>query len=238
MESGAWAPASLRHTKGLLGMICTIRGIISACIPNLLIQRRLPLWKSRESNSLLLTFDDGPDEKITPTVLNILKNNDIRAIFFLVGYRAEKYPDIVRQIVEDGHKIGNHTYAHYNDRVSGYSEFRCDILKCQEIISNITGVEPRYFRPPRGIISLPGLLAARRIGLQNIFWSLGGGEWGKNRYAKIDFIIQSIIKSAKNRDILLLHDDHSYVVDILNAILPALREKNFDFNRGIDSIYR
>lgn len=217
-------------------MMRTIRGIIKACMPNLVIQRRLPLWKTRKGNSLLLTFDDGPDEKMTPDVLNTLKNNDVRAMFFLVGYRAEKYPHIVRQIVGGGHKIGNHSYAHYNDRVPGYSEYRGDILKCQEVIRNITGVEPRYFRPPRGIISLPSLLAPRSIGLRNIFWSLEGGEWGKNRQAGIDFIIQSIVCSAKNRDILLLHDDHSSVTDILNGILPALREKNIDLNGGIDCI--
>lgn len=205
-------------------------------MPNLLIQRRLPLWKSLENNSILLTFDDGPDENITPAVLKILENNDVRAMFFLVGYRAEKYPHIVKQIVKSGHKIGNHSYAHYNDRVPGYSEYRRDIVKCQEVISNIAGVEPRYFRPPRGIISLPGLLAARSIGLQNLFWSLEGGEWGRNRHAGIDFIIQSIIHGAKNRDILLMHDDHAYVADILNAILPALRQKNIDLNYGIDCI--
>lgn len=205
-------------------------------MPNLLIQRRLPLWKSRNGNFLLLTFDDGPDEKITPAVLNTLENNDIRAMFFLVGYRAEKYPHIVRQIVKGGHKIGNHSYAHFNDRVPGYSEYRGDILKCQEVIRNIAGVEPLYFRPPRGIISLASLLAVRSIGLKNIFWSLEGGEWGRNRHAGIDFIIQSILHGANNRDILLLHDDHAYVVDILNVILPALREKNFDLNGWIDCI--
>ncbi len=217
-------------------MIRTVRGIIRACTPNLLIQRRLPLWKTKKSNSLLLTFDDGPDEKLTPGVLKILKNNDVRALFFLVGYRSEKYPDIVREIVKGGHKIGNHSYYHYNNRVPGYSEYRSDILKCQEVIRNITGVEPRYFRPPRVIISLPGLLAARSIGLQNMFWSLEGGEWGRNRHAGIDFIIQSIIHGAKNRDILLLHDDHAYVADILNDILPALRKKNLDLNGGINCI--
>jgi peptidoglycan/xylan/chitin deacetylase (PgdA/CDA1 family) len=120
--------------------------------------------------------------------------------------------------------------------VPGYSEYRSDILKCQEVIRNLTGVEPGYFRPPRGILSLPGLLAARSIGLQNIFWSLEGGEWGKNRNAGINFIIQSIIHDAKNRDILLLHDDNPYVADILNGILPALRQKNIDVNGGIDCI--
>jgi len=217
-------------------MIRAIRGIIRKCIPNLLIQRRLPRWRTGKSNSLLLTFDDGPDEKMTPIVLKTLKDNDIRAIFFLVGHRAEKYPRIVREIVEGGHKIGNHSYAHYNDRVPGYSEYRSDILKCQEVIRNITGVEPRYFRPPRGIISLPSLLAAKSIGLQNIFWSLEGGEWGRNRHAGIDFIIQSIIHGARNRDILLLHDDHAYVADVLKFILPALRLKNIDLKGGIDCI--
>ena len=217
-------------------MIRTIRGILRTCIPNLLIQRRLPRWKTRKNKSLLLTFDDGPDEKMTPAVLDILKKNDVPAIFFLVGYRAEKHPHIVREIVKGGHKIGNHSYFHYNDRVPGYSEYRSDILKCQEVIRNITGVEPRYFRPPRGIISLPSLLAARSVGLQNIFWSLEGGEWGRNRHAGIDSIIQSIIHGAKNRDILLLHDDHAYVAEILNVILPALRQKNIDLSGGMDCI--
>jgi peptidoglycan/xylan/chitin deacetylase (PgdA/CDA1 family) len=173
---------------------------------------------------------------MTPAVLKALKDNDVRAMFFLVGHRAEKYPHIVGEIVKGGHKIGNHSYAHYNDRVPGYSEYRGDILKCQEVIRNITGDEPRYFRPPRGIISLPSLLAARSVGLQNIFWSLEGGEWGRNRHAGIDFIIQSIIHDAKNRYILLLHDDHAYVADILDVILPALRQKNIDLNGGIDCI--
>lgn len=217
-------------------MIRTLRGIIKAGIPNFLIQRRLPRCATGGINSLLLTFDDGPDEIKTPIVLKILDKYGIRAIFFLVGNRAEKFPHVVRQIMEGGHKIGNHTYAHYNDRVPKYAEYRYDIVKCQEIIRTIAGVEPRYFRPPRGIISLPCLQAARSVGLKNLFWSLEGGEWGKNRNAGIDFIVKDIIHSVKNRDILLLHDDHAYAADILDRILPALREKKMDLNRGIDSI--
>ncbi|OFZ55793.1 MAG: hypothetical protein A3D92_13010, partial [Bacteroidetes bacterium RIFCSPHIGHO2_02_FULL_44_7] len=111
----------------------------------------LPAMTRLNSDFCLLTFDDGPDPEITPEILDILKRHDIAALFFVIGYKADDHPDLVRRIQAEGHLLGNHSYDH-NVFMSLFTRKRLreDIGKAQESIEKITGKRPHYFRPPIG----------------------------------------------------------------------------------------
>jgi peptidoglycan/xylan/chitin deacetylase (PgdA/CDA1 family) len=195
---------------------------------NVLVCRLNP----KASDSILLTFDDGPDKEITPRILERLQFYKIRAVFFIVGRFAVQNPHILEKIHENGHLVGNHTFTHPNDRLPNFFAFRADVKKCQTIIKSIIGCEPTLFRPPRGIISPKTVLAAKSLNLKSIFWSNEGGEWGKRIGEDAHAIGKILIDTLTPRDILLLHDNNNKVPEILDIVLPILKIKNIDLQNA------
>lgn len=101
---------------------------------------------SRDENKVALTFDDGPNPYFTPKILDLLKSQEVKASFFIIGRWAEKYPGILRRIHKEGHSIGNHTFSHGGDHDDD-AEFG-DYRRCEETIESIIGIKPRYIRVP------------------------------------------------------------------------------------------
>jgi peptidoglycan/xylan/chitin deacetylase (PgdA/CDA1 family) len=164
-----------------------IKDTIKRVIPDDILTHRLD---RRAARSVLLTFDDGPDEKITPMVLERLERYRARAVFFVVGYKVEALPGLLRRIQEQGHIIGNHSYRHPRGRLPRLTEivpYRRDLITCQAVIENTVGVRPILFRPPRGISSA-SLLAAKSIGLKTVLYSSEGGEWGDSKSSHAETI--------------------------------------------------
>lgn len=176
--------------------------------------------------SVLLTFDDGPMINITCNVLNIIAQYNIKAIFYVVGKYINGRQDILKAIADAGHEIGNHSYCHYNDKEPSFIEYYNDVRKCQYTVKSVTGYAPRYFRPPRGILSLKSIIVAKMLGLKIMLWSLDANDWRCNNNNDAKLVADSIINSIQNDDILLLHDNNEYILPILNAILPELIKYN------------
>jgi peptidoglycan/xylan/chitin deacetylase (PgdA/CDA1 family) len=126
-------------------------------------------------DSILLTFDDGPHPETTPAVLDRLEKYGARAIFFVVGSRVSRAPEILSEIVSRGHVIGNHTFSHPLSMVT--HSYREEIIRCQDVIGTIIGKTPTLFRPPFGKTSMRGVLAAQRLGLKTVHWSLDRADW-------------------------------------------------------------
>jgi peptidoglycan/xylan/chitin deacetylase (PgdA/CDA1 family) len=187
-------------------------------------------------NTILLTFDDGPDEKITPAVLRLLETYQARAVFFVVGRKVERSPHLLDLIGKKGHLIGNHSYRHPRGRLPGIREtgsYRRDVERCQQAIEKAGGRRPAIFRPPRGL-TVASLLAARSLGLRTILYSAEGGEWGVRKSCGAQAIASGLLGELAPRDIVLLHDDNTKVPAVLEIILPAIQERNMDMARGVD----
>jgi len=192
----------------------------------------------RAANSILLTFDDGPDEKITPFILERLEEYRTRAVFFVVGYKVKEAPYLLNLIKEKGHVIGNHSYSHPKGKVPGLLSlltYRRDLIKCQDVIEKTTGTKPTLFRPPRGITPA-SLLAAKSVDLKTVLYSIEGGEWGYRKSADAQTIGKELAKTLRPRDIVLLHDDNSKVPTILDIILPAIKDKKIDPYNGVNCL--
>ncbi|AIE79150.1 Peptidoglycan N-acetylglucosamine deacetylase [Bacillus cereus] len=99
-----------------------------------------------------LTFDDGPDLEFTPKILDKLKQYNVKATFFLLGENAEKFPNVVKRIANEGHIIGNHTFSHPNLAKVNDAEYRNQIIKTEEILNRLAGYAPKFIRPPYGEI--------------------------------------------------------------------------------------
>ncbi len=207
-------------------MKINLKDLIKGLLPNSLIPRKVKL---ENENSILFTFDDGPNKQITPQILSILDDYEVRAIFFLVGRFAKEHPEIVREIKRRGHFIGNHSFNHPNRRIFSYSENLAELTSTQELLLELTGEEPSFFRPPLGLVSPIGFFLSERMKLKTILWSYSTDEWGRRKGMDARTIASHATSSIRNGDIVLMHDDNEKSAEILKLILPKLKEAGFKF---------
>ena len=180
---------------------------------------------------IALTFDDGPDEGKTPAILDLLKQYDARATFFVVGSRAEKFPDIVKRELEEGHDVGNHTFHHPSFHRISPKKALSEIEQAQDSIVQATGIEAHLFRPPGGSYTDSLVKIYKEKGLKMILWSWHQDtlDWRK---PGVQRIVKKVLRNARNGDIVLMHDyvyKSTQTVEALKIILPELKKRGFTF---------
>lgn len=160
--------------------------------------------KRHYSPGAALTFDDGPDPKYTPLLLEILKKHSINACFFLLGAKAKKHPALVQAILAEGHEIGAHGYIHKHAWfLSPSATWR---LWNESILTlkDLSGIEPRFVRPPWGGVNLTFLLWCLVKRKQIVLWSITGKDW--NGDIQPSLIVDKIVQHSREGSIILLHD--------------------------------
>ena len=131
-------------------------------------------------------------------------------------------------IYNAGHIIANHTYYHYNNHVPHFAEYRDDIIRCQDLIYEITGEPPKFFRPPKGLIRIKTVYLTMSLRLKILLWSVEGYEWNSNKHCNSKVISDYVLSALKGGDIILLHDNNPKIVEVLNTILPNIKEMNLN----------
>ncbi|MFD0959421.1 polysaccharide deacetylase family protein [Paenibacillus chungangensis] len=183
-----------------------------------------------EEKLIALTFDDGPHEKETQLILDLLKQYDAKSTFFVVGNRLDRYADIVRREVEEGHEVANHTYNHllFNRNVSSARILK-EIADSEAKIKWVTGQECKWFRPPGGNYSERVVQIAKQAGYTIVLWSWHQDtkDWTS---PGVQAIANKVLKNARNGDIVLLHDNiqgSMQTVKALQIILPELKKRGY-----------
>jgi peptidoglycan/xylan/chitin deacetylase (PgdA/CDA1 family) len=142
-------------------------------------------------DTVLLTFDDGPHPQHTPTALRLLRRYNARAIFFVVGSRIERAPQLLKRIQDDGHLIGNHSYAHPLVKQLPFTPYLQDLRRCQNEVERLTGARPKFFRPPLGVFSAITMAAPRWLSLDPVLWSVNSFDLGPENEEEL-WIIRAI----------------------------------------------
>lgn len=166
-----------------------------------------------------LTFDDGPDELMTPRVLDVLKKHAVHATFFLVGKKISGNKELVRRMIEEGHLVANHTFSHKNRFPLASSEnVDKELSECDEAILGVTGKRPLLFRPPFGVTNPIIAKAVLRKGYKTIGWSIRSFDTVENKGR--DAVCNRIVKNLHPGAVILLHD-RCKDADVLLSILIA-----------------
>ena len=176
-------------------------------------------------NKIYLTFDDGPVPEITPWVLNLLKQENIKATFFCVGANVAKYPEIYNQIIEQGHSVGNHTYNHLNGWNTDTNKYIQNVKHCSELVST------NLFRPPYGKLKhAQSLILNSQYSI--IMWDVLSGDYSKETTP--EKCLKNVNDNVRNGSIILFHDSLKAQTNMqytLPKFITFAKEKGFVFEK-------
>jgi peptidoglycan-N-acetylglucosamine deacetylase len=175
---------------------------------------------------IALTFDDGPHRYYTQQLLAILKEQNVRATFFIVGEKAEQYPELVRAEVAAGHCIGNHTYNHLSLTDIPDEYIPLELSVCDDILKRLTGKSVHLFRPPGGKFNSKTLKYATEAGYTTILWTANSGDYSSPG-AKV--IQTRVLGQVSNGGIILFHDGIPQTMQILPELIRTLRTRGYEF---------
>lgn len=188
------------------------------------------LWHgNRQRKAVALTFDDGPQSGFTEQILDILKKENVKATFFVIGKNAATENSLLKRIDDEGHVIGNHSYEHnYWYSLKQPAAMSSDIAQCNEVVYSITGKKPRLFRPPYGVTNPWVAKAVSEANYSCIGWSIR--SYDTNIKSK-EALIEKCTRNIVNGDIILLHDWAPYTASALPAIIEHIKKQGFEILR-------
>lgn len=186
---------------------------------------------NEEEKKIYLTFDAGYENGNTEKILDALKENDVKAAFFLVGNYLETCPDIVKRMVEEGHIVGNHTYHHRDMATLTTKEaFVKELTDLEELYQETIGSDmPKFYRPPQGRYSEEQLQWAKEAGYKTCFWSLAYVDWDEKKQPSKEEAMEKLTTRIHPGAMVLLHSTSSTNGEILGDIIKAWKEMGYTF---------
>lgn len=176
---------------------------------------------------IALTFDDGPNEKLTPRLLDLLAQHHIHATFFVIGENAVQHPEILRRAVREGHEIGNHSWSHPNLAKMSDDAVRSQIKRTEETISSAIGSRPTLLRPPYGSLTTRQKhFIHDNLGYEIILWDVDPLDW---KEPGPSVVANRILKETRAGSIVLSHDIHAQTIEAMPSTLNELEGKGFKF---------
>lgn len=187
--------------------------------------------KSEDGKQVALTFDDGPDEIVTPKILDVLKEHNVKATFFILGNRANTHPDIVKRIVDEGHAIGNHSWSHPNFDNISMEEALKEVEDTQSLLESTIGYRPSLFRPPYGALKQDKLDQLSQMNLAVVNWTVDTMDWSG---VSSEEIIGLVREQLYPGGIVLQHTANgknhlANTIEALKQMIPELSEDGYSF---------
>lgn len=189
--------------------------------------------KASATHQFSLTFDDGPDPIYTPLLLELLRKHQVKATFFVLGQKAESHPELITRIHQEGHLIGIHHYSHTANWLLTPFQIRKRINHTANIVEQIIGERPIYYRPPWGLVTAADFLLYKHYRL--VLWSLMVGDWTVKKRKRT--VGDKLISGVKNGSIIVLHDSGEtfgakkdapmYMMEALQIFLKESKTKGY-----------
>jgi peptidoglycan/xylan/chitin deacetylase (PgdA/CDA1 family) len=174
-----------------------------------------------------MTFDDGPHPSLTPKLLDILKERNIKCTFFLIGQNVKAYPQIVRRIIAEGQEIGAHTYTHCSLTSRSDAQIRSELQRSEEVLMTAANYRPQLIRPPYGAINTRiKQLMFSEFGYSTIMWSVDPQDW---RRPGVSVVTSRLVSGARPGAIMLAHDIHPPTIQAVPAMFDQLLAKGYQF---------
>ena len=183
-----------------------------------------PVFAAEEAKYVALTFDDGPSGRYTRRLLDGLRERDVKATFFLCGYRLREYPKEAQRIFDEGHEIGLHGYSHENMGQMTYEQAKKELQDTLALLPD--GCDPAFLRPPGGANGAGLQQAAKEAGVAILNWSVDPQDWANHDAAAVT---AAVTQAVQDGDVILLHDMCDCSVTAALQIIDTLRNQGFRF---------
>ena len=179
---------------------------------------------------IYLTFDAGYENGYTARILDILKEHEVPAAFFLVGDYLERNADLVRRMVQEGHTVGNHTMNHPDMTKLDASAFAGELQGMEQLYQDVTGrTLPKFYRPPQGLYSEENLENARKLGYRTVFWSLAYADWDNQNQPDPDAAVEKLNRRIHDGAVILLHSTSATNAEILPELIEGWKDMGYRF---------
>lgn len=188
------------------------------------------VW-TRAEKKVAITFDDGPDSRWTPLLLDGLKARGVKATFFVIGEKAEMNPELIQRMAAEGHLIGNHTYSHVQLNALSTQQACAQVKAVNDILEGLTGKEVLYLRPPFGEWSRKKDCPQNMIA---VYWDVDPLDWKKTDPQQI---ARDVLSQVEPGDIILLHDIYESSVRAAFLIVDELLRQGYEFETVEDLMF-
>lgn len=189
----------------------------------------VPIDPSGNKKVVLLTFDDGPkDKKTIESLLDTLDKHKAKAIFFVNGYRVKQNPDLLKLMYERGQTIGNHSWDHIDLKKENNEKIDKQIGDVQQIVKDVTGTAPKFFRPPFGSSNDHVKEVAKNEGMLFMTWSNGSLDWETKTNDKAGEVINNVMRQLHPGSNILMHE-LTWTAEALDKLLTELEGKGYSF---------
>ena len=189
------------------------------------------VYNTRNSNTVYLTFDDGPIPEITDWVLNELKKHHVKATFFCIGDNIDKNPEIFKKVISEGHSIGNHTFNHLNGWKTSTEAYIENTKRCEATIqkNNLSNLRSKLFRPPYGKIKVAQSIKIRKLGYKIIMWDVLSADFDQT--ISQEQCLENVTSNLRSGSIIVFHDSIKAFKNleyVLPKTLAYLKENSFN----------
>lgn len=184
---------------------------------------------NKEKKYIYLTFDEGYEAGYTPQILEALKQNEVKATFFITAHYINTEPELVKQMIEQGHIIGNHTVNHKSMPDLNKQEIESEVMKLHQVMQEKFQYEMKYLRPPKGEYSERTLQETQSLGYKTVMWSFAYQDWDEKNQPDKTKAKQKILDNLHPGEIMLLHGNSKTNTDLLGEIIQEAKKMGYEF---------
>lgn len=182
-----------------------------------------------EKNYIYLTFDEGYEAGYTPKILEVLKENNVPATFFITAHFVNTQPDLVQRMIDEGHIVGNHTVNHKSMPDLSEEEIKKEVMDLHQVILEKFNYEMKYIRPPKGEFSERTIQETNKLGYKTVMWSFAYEDWDENKQPNEEKAKRLILDNLHNGEIMLLHGNSKTNTNILDRVIKEAKSMEYEF---------
>lgn len=183
-----------------------------------------------ESKKIYLTFDAGYEAGYMEKILEVLKQNNVKACFFITAHYLNTQPDLVKKMIDDGHIVGNHTVNHKSMPEISNETIQTEVMNLHTAVYDKFGYEMKYIRPPKGEFSERTVEYTNSLGYTTVMWSLAYDDWDESKQGRESYGKSKVLDNLHNGAIILLHSNSKDNCNILNDVIAEARNMGYEFD--------
>lgn len=192
---------------------------------------------NKDSKKVYLTFDEGYEAGYTEKILAVLKENDVKATFFITAHYVNTKPELVQKMIDEGHIIGNHTVNHKSMPDLDNNTIKKEVMDLHTAIYEKYKYEMKYIRPPKGEYSQRTLAFTNTLGYKTVMWSFAYDDWDENKQGRESYAKEKILNNVHNGAIILLHGNSKDNTNVLDECIKEIKKMGYEF-KSLDEFER